>query len=213
MGIDLWKKKKQTKRRTTSNSNNVYLNMLEEIYNFLKKKNPTTFNTKISKYLTHTRLNKGCVSLGRIQRQYESIEDNNTTNSKMNDIIVIPGTVVDDERIHRIRTMRICALKFTKSSRKRIEEVGGECLTFDKLALENPNGKNCHIIKANIKGRLNSKRFGYAGKRDGVIAKVADKKSYKKTEKPSSKNKKVSFFRGANNSSCGKKVYRNEEGF
>ena len=35
--------------------------------------------------------------------------------------------------------MRVCALKFTETARARIVKAGGECLTFDQLALQSPS--------------------------------------------------------------------------
>ena len=38
----------------------------------------------------------------------------------------------------QVPKMTVCALRFTEPARKRIEKAGGECLTFDQLALRSP---------------------------------------------------------------------------
>lgn len=55
---------------------------------------------------------------------------------------MIVGTVTDDVRVHEIPCMKVTALRFTETARARIEKAGGECLTFDQLALRAPLGQN-----------------------------------------------------------------------
>lgn len=57
-------------------------------------------------------------------------------------IAVLVGSVTDDIRVHDIPAMKITALRFTERARARIEKAGGECLTFDQLALRAPLGQN-----------------------------------------------------------------------
>jgi large subunit ribosomal protein L18e len=57
-------------------------------------------------------------------------------------IAVIVGTVTDDKRIQEIPAMKVTALRFTETARARIINAGGECLTFDQLALRAPLGEN-----------------------------------------------------------------------
>lgn len=38
--------------------------------------------------------------------------------------------------------MKVTALRFTETARARILKAGGECLTFDQLALRAPLGQN-----------------------------------------------------------------------
>jgi len=59
---------------------------------------------------------------------------------------VVVGTVTDDVRVHEIRCMKVTALRFTETARARIEKAGGECLTFDQLALRAPLGQNTVCI-------------------------------------------------------------------
>lgn len=55
---------------------------------------------------------------------------------------MLVGTVTDDLRVHEIPAMNVTALRFTERARARIEKAGGECLTFDQLALKAPLGQN-----------------------------------------------------------------------
>jgi large subunit ribosomal protein L18e len=57
-------------------------------------------------------------------------------------IAVIVGTVTDDKRVYEVPAMRVTALRFTETARARIEKAGGQCLTFDQLALLSPLGND-----------------------------------------------------------------------
>lgn len=57
-------------------------------------------------------------------------------------IAVVVGTVTDDIRVYEVPALKVTALRFTETARSRIEKAGGECLTFDQLALRAPLGQN-----------------------------------------------------------------------
>lgn len=57
-------------------------------------------------------------------------------------IAVVVGTITDDVRVYEVPAMKVTALRFTETARARIEKAGGECLTFDQLALRAPLGQN-----------------------------------------------------------------------
>lgn len=57
-------------------------------------------------------------------------------------IAVVVGTVTDDIRVYEVPALKVTALRFTETARARIEKAGGECLTFDQLALRAPLGQN-----------------------------------------------------------------------
>ena len=65
-------------------------------------------------------------------------------------IAVIVGTVTDDIRVYEVPALKVTALRFTETARARIEKVGGECLTFDQLALRAPLGQNTVCSNATI---------------------------------------------------------------
>lgn len=55
---------------------------------------------------------------------------------------MVVGTVTDDIRVYEVPAVKVTALRFTETARARIEKAGGECLTFDQLALRAPLGQN-----------------------------------------------------------------------
>ena len=52
------------------------------------------------------------------------------------------GPVTDDKRVYEVPALKVAALRFTETARARIVKAGGECLTFDQLALRAPLGQN-----------------------------------------------------------------------
>ena len=50
-------------------------------------------------------------------------------------------------RLQTLGKIRICAIKFTETARRRILEAGGECLTFDQLALLRPKGQYVTLLR------------------------------------------------------------------
>merc|ERR1719468_668584 len=84
------------------------------------------------------------------------------TTGKDGKIAVVVATVTGDKRLYETPKMTVCALKFTESARKQICKAGGECLTFDKLALRSPLGKGVVLLRGPIKRRKAEKYFGKA---------------------------------------------------
>ncbi|VYS55834.1 unnamed protein product [Arabidopsis thaliana] len=76
-----------------------------------------------------SKVNKAPLSLSRLVRYMDG---------KDGKIAVIVGTVTDDVRIEDVPALTVTALRFTESARARIHKAGGECLTFDQLALPCP---------------------------------------------------------------------------
>jgi len=65
-------------------------------------------------------------------------------------IAVVVGTVTDDIRVYEVPSLKVTALRFTETARARIEKAGGECLTFDQLALRAPLGQNTVCSEATV---------------------------------------------------------------
>merc|ERR1712115_635612 len=53
------------------------------------------------------------------------------------------------------------ALRFTNTARARIEKAGGECLTFDQLAMRAPTGSNVVLLRGPKNAREAVKHFGF----------------------------------------------------
>merc|ERR1711944_349415 len=79
-------------------------------------------------------------------------------------IIVVVGTITNDQRVFEVPKMKICASHVTEKARERILKAGGEILTFDQLALAAPTGKNTVLLQGRRKSRTANKHFGAPGK-------------------------------------------------
>ena len=77
-------------------------------------------------------------------------------------IAVLVGTITDDVRFYDVPKMRVCALRFTQTARQRILKAGGECLTFDQLALIAPTGAGTVLLRGPKLSRESVKHFGRA---------------------------------------------------
>jgi len=75
-------------------------------------------------------------------------------------IAVIVAKVTDDVRMLECPKMSVCALAFTETARKRIVAAGGECLTFDQLALRSPKGTGTVLLRG-PKSREALAHFGH----------------------------------------------------
>lgn len=86
----------------------------------------------------------------------------NTAAAKVNEgkIIAVVSRVLDDNRMLEVPKITICALGFAATARARIVKAGGECLTFDQLALRAPTGSNVVLLRGPKKAREAYKHFG-----------------------------------------------------
>merc|ERR1719403_611390 len=88
-----------------------------------------------------SRKNRPQVSVSRIHKLLK--------NKFTERIIVVVSTVTNDERFDDNRFLEgltICAMRFTKTARARIENHNGKCLTFDQLAVSKPLGSHCLLL-------------------------------------------------------------------
>lgn len=61
------------------------------------------------------------------------------------DTILVPGKVLGEGNIaHKVN---VAAFKFSHEAERKIEAIGGKCLTIEELMAENPKGSNVKIIK------------------------------------------------------------------
>ncbi|RDY10822.1 60S ribosomal protein L18-2 [Mucuna pruriens] len=153
-GIDLKAggKSKRTKR-TAPKSNDIYLKLLVKLYRFLVRRTSSHFNAVILKRLLMSKVNKAPLSLSRLIKY---------TMGKENKIAVVVGTVTDDIRVYEVPNLTVTALRFTETARARIENAGGQCLTFDQLALRSPLGQGTVLLRGPKKSREAVKHFGPA---------------------------------------------------
>jgi len=155
MGIDLiGGGRVPNNNRTAASSNNVYVRLLVKLYRFLARRTDAQFNKVVLKRLFMSRVNRPPMSLTRLVRYVKGKEDKN---------IVIVGTVTDDARITNLPKLTVTALRFTSAARARIVGAGGECLTFDQLALRAPTGSNTLLLRGRKNARTAVRYFGAAG--------------------------------------------------
>merc|ERR1711920_539454 len=100
-----------------------------------------------------SRRNKPPLSLSKLAKFMEN-KDGKTA--------VVVGTVTDDKRMYDVPKISVCALRFTETARARIVKSGGECLTFDKLALRSPLGQGTVLLRGPVKAREAERHFGKA---------------------------------------------------
>lgn len=99
--------------------------------------------------------NRPPMSLSSLARHMKGKEDN---------IAVVIGTIVNDERLLVVPKLNVAALKFTETARQRITAAGGTVLTIDELALKAPKGANTVILRGRRNAREAVKHFGVPGK-------------------------------------------------
>ncbi|KAK9945702.1 hypothetical protein M0R45_011201 [Rubus argutus] len=154
MGIDLVAggKSKNTKR-TSPRSEDIYLKLTVKLYDFIHRRTKCHFSKVIRHRLCMSKVNKAPLSLSRLIRYMQGKEDK---------IAVLVGTVTDDVRVSEVPALKVTALRFTERARARIEKAGGECLTFDQLALRAPLGQNTILLRGPKNAREAVKHFGPA---------------------------------------------------
>ncbi|URD80196.1 auxin-repressed protein [Musa troglodytarum] len=154
IGIDLVAGGRSKKaRRTAPKSDDVYLKLLVKLYRFLVRRTGSKFNAVILKRLFMSKINRPPISLKRLIT---------FMNGKDNKIAVIVGTVTDDKRVYEVPALKVTALRFTETARARILKAGGECLTFDLLALRAPLGQNTVLLRGPKNAREAARHFGKA---------------------------------------------------
>ncbi|KAJ0976286.1 hypothetical protein J5N97_018251 [Dioscorea zingiberensis] len=154
MGIDLVAGGRSKRaKRTAPRSDDVYLKLLVKLYRFLVRRTGSKFNAVILKRLFMSKSNRPPISLRRLIKFMAG---------KVDQIAVVVGTVTDDVRVYEVPAMKVTALRFTETARARIIKAGGECLTFDQLALRAPLGQNTVLLRGPKNAREAVKHFGPA---------------------------------------------------
>lgn len=124
-----------------------------QLYRFMARRTDSDFNKVILRRLYMSRTNNAPLSLSKLAKFMAG---------KENQTAVLVGTVTDDVRLYDVPKLRVCALRFTETARARIIKAGGECLTFDQLALQAPTGSNTVLLRGPRNSREANKHFGLA---------------------------------------------------
>merc|ERR1711935_1083621 len=134
-------------------SQNPYLRLLCKLYKFMARRTDSKFNKVIFKRLNMSARNKPPVSLSKLAK---------SMGNKEGKVACVVGTITDDKRLFDVPMLCVCALRFTEAARARILKAGGECLTFDKLALRSPLGQGTVLLRGPVKARKAERHFGRA---------------------------------------------------
>ena len=135
------------------------MNLLVRLYRFLARRTESKFNENVLKRLYMSKTNRPPMSIARITRYMKA---------KDGKIAVIVGTVTDDLRLFEVPSLTICALSFTEAARARIIKAGGECISFDQLALRAPKGANTVLLRGRKTAREVYAHFGHKSTLDSV---------------------------------------------
>jgi len=155
MGIDIKAGGRiKVHKRTDVKGDNPYLKLLVKLYKFLARRTDSNFNKVIANRLCMTSIQKAPMSISKLAEHMKGKEDK---------IAVICGPITNDVRMMDApEKMKVCALRFTETARKRIEKAGGRCMTFDQLAMEAPKGQGCVLLRGAVKARVVNRYFGRA---------------------------------------------------
>ena len=157
MGIDLIAGgRKQNRNKKETKSTNLYLHLLIRLYTFLDRRTDSKFCKTILRRLAQSRLTKAPMSISRVAMHMKGKEDQ---------IAVLVGTVTNDHRLFECPKLKVCALRFTETARARITKAGGQCITFDELALIAPTGSNTVLMRGPKKRACHK----YWGKGAGIV--------------------------------------------
>lgn len=146
----------KVKHRTSPKSENVYLKLLVKLYRFLARRTDSDFNKTVLKRLFMSKINRPPISLSKLAKFAQA-------KGSKGSIAAIVGTVTDDSRMFEVPALKVCALRFTETARARILKAGGECMTFDQLALAAPTGDNVVLLRGPKNSREAVKHFGAPG--------------------------------------------------
>jgi large subunit ribosomal protein L18e len=138
--------------RKAPKSDNVYLKLLVKLYRFLARRTDSSFNKVVLRRLFMSRINRPPVSVSRIKGQI--------TKGQEDKIVVVVGTVTDDNRLLEVPKVTVAALRFTNTARARILAAGGEAITLDQLALRAPTGSNTLLLRGPKNAREAVRHFG-----------------------------------------------------
>lgn len=154
MGIDLKAGGRRVGHKSSMKkvkTQNPYNKLLIKLYKFLSRRTDSKFCATVLRRLHMSKVNQPPMGLARLAK-YMTNKDGKTA--------VIVGKVTDDVRMLECPKLSVCALGFTENARKRIVAAGGECITFDQLALRAPKGSNTVLLRG-PKSREALSHFGH----------------------------------------------------
>ena len=125
-----------------------------QLYRFLARRTGSKFNETVLKRLFMSKTNRPPLSLSKLAKFMKGKEGK---------VATVVGTITDDVRMFDVPKLKVCALRFTETARARIIKAGGECMTFDQLALAAPTGEGVVLLRGPKNSREAVKHFGAPG--------------------------------------------------
>ncbi len=180
MGIDIIAGGRVKSAVRVTKTKNPYIRLLCKLYKFLARRTDSKFNKVILKRLNMTNKSRAPLSLSKLAKQMENKEGKTA---------VIVSTVTDDKRLYDVPKLTVCALRFTETARARIVKAGGECITFDKLAMRSPLGAGTVLLRGPVKAREAERHFGKAPGVPGSSTKPYVRSKGRKFEKARGRRK------------------------
>jgi len=98
------------------------------------RQNKSPIWLRVAELLGKPRRSRISVNISRIAR-----------NTKKGDVVVVPGKVLAAGSIGH--SIRIGAFRFSETARSKIERAGGSCLSLNKLADNQPDGRKVRILR------------------------------------------------------------------
>jgi large subunit ribosomal protein L18e len=120
------------------------------------------------KRLQNSRVNRTPVSLSKLNKF--AAKASKEGNQGKNVVFAVVATVTNDLRQLELLPINVCALKFTEKARERIVQAGGNCYTFDQLAVSRPKGEQVVLLRGS-RMREAKRHFGRAPGLPGSTAK------------------------------------------
>lgn len=155
------------------------MRLAAKLYKFLSRRTDAKFNKLVLKRLHNSRVNKTPVSLSKLQKFAAKAK---ASNQGKDIVYAIVATVTNDLRQVELSPINVCALKFTEKARERIVAAGGNCYTFDQLAINRPTGEGVVLLRG-TRMREAKKHFGRAPGLPGSTAKPFVRSKGRKFEK------------------------------
>jgi large subunit ribosomal protein L18e len=117
---------------------NIYIRKLIGLLKKKYKEHGAKIWRATANLLEYPRRKRIEVNVGKISRIYDNLEIKPK-------IIIVPGVVLGHGDIKSPIT--VAALRFTKKARKKIESLGGKCLSLYDAMEMNPSGSNTIILR------------------------------------------------------------------
>lgn len=130
-----------------------------QLYRFLARRTGAKFNEIVLRRLYQSNTNQAPISIARVARYMKGHEGK---------LAVVVGPVTDDIRLLNVPKLSVVALHFTETARARIVKAGGECLSFDQLALRSPKGTNTVLLRGRRTAREVYRHFGHKSTLESV---------------------------------------------